>query len=78
MPLQPKKTNRDYPLSTTPEPVILRDELLKRNSSGTFQKLMNEENDKRRASIVRESKVNDSIRNKAMKELRDKRMKDSM
>jgi hypothetical protein len=68
MPLQPKKTNRDYPLAPTSEPVTLRDELIKRNVSGTSQKLMEENKNKEKKSIQAESKKNDSIENKKIKE----------
>jgi hypothetical protein len=69
MPLQPKKTNRDYPLAPTSEPITLRDELIKRNVSGTSQKLMEENKNKEK---------NDSIANKTMNEIRYKKIKEDM
>jgi len=67
--LQPKKVNRDYPLAPTSEPVTLRDELIKRNVSGTSQKLMEENKNKEK---------NDSIANKTMNEIRYKKIKEDM
>jgi hypothetical protein len=78
MPLQPKKINRDYPLAPTSEPVTFQDELIKRNVSGTSQKLMEENKKKERKSIQAESKQNDSIENKTMNEIRYKKMKEDM
>jgi hypothetical protein len=69
----PKKTNRDYPLATSPEPIYSFQGQASRDMDVRTLRSAAEQADKRRNAQKEAEKANDAYREKAMKENRDKK-----